>query len=348
MVNTYFTPLWGRVWSNSPSKEDIARRDSSTTDAEDGHELHPHHTIHMINLIDKKGVQAKLGKLWNSALHLMHSQPVSVFPRFGTYSPHKDPVAAYKIGSDGATAKVAATTTSEVQTILDGTTDRNATSVLSGAFNVTAQDLLRLHSVRYPHSSLDTPLLVDYADPGYSIGDNSVSVCTELIWFDYHHKCHDGPGAVLELFPLLQRAMHTDNLYVHVNGTTKPTVSLHHASSRSVGSQGGDQNMHILSTQKHIIRTNCMDCLDRTNVMQSVVSRWVLMRQIVSLRDAILPEVGVDGGVGRNNSTSARARLLRVNHYKSLELPDKVNKTHAFVPLLLFSIALYGTSKMLY
>ena len=28
------------------------------------------------------------------------------------------------------------------------------------------------------------------------------------------------------------------------------------------------------------MRTNCMDCLDRTNVVQSVVSRWALNRQL--------------------------------------------------------------------
>ncbi|KAF9987059.1 hypothetical protein BGZ65_005254 [Modicella reniformis] len=32
--------------------------------------------------------------------------------------------------------------------------------------------------------------------------------------------------------------------------------------------------------QTSIVRTNCMDCLDRTNVVQSVVSRWVLNRQL--------------------------------------------------------------------
>lgn len=32
--------------------------------------------------------------------------------------------------------------------------------------------------------------------------------------------------------------------------------------------------------QTSVIRTNCMDCLDRTNVVQSTLSRWVLNRQL--------------------------------------------------------------------
>ena len=32
--------------------------------------------------------------------------------------------------------------------------------------------------------------------------------------------------------------------------------------------------------QTSVIRTNCMDCLDRTNVVQSTFGRWVLTRQL--------------------------------------------------------------------
>ncbi|KAF9971087.1 hypothetical protein BGZ73_006013 [Actinomortierella ambigua] len=39
----------------------------------------------------------------------------------------------------------------------------------------------------------------------------------------------------------------------------------------------------VLDIQTSVVRTNCMDCLDRTNVVQSVVARWVLNRQLRSL-----------------------------------------------------------------
>lgn len=37
------------------------------------------------------------------------------------------------------------------------------------------------------------------------------------------------------------------------------------------------------STQKGVFRTNCMDCLDRTNVVQSVISRHLLLTWLAKL-----------------------------------------------------------------
>ncbi|KAG0365953.1 hypothetical protein BGZ54_006001 [Gamsiella multidivaricata] len=39
----------------------------------------------------------------------------------------------------------------------------------------------------------------------------------------------------------------------------------------------------VYQRQSSVVRTNCMDCLDRTNVVQSVISRWVLNRQLQEL-----------------------------------------------------------------
>ncbi|KAF9914742.1 hypothetical protein BX616_007652 [Lobosporangium transversale] len=45
-----------------------------------------------------------------------------------------------------------------------------------------------------------------------------------------------------------------------------------------------EANRHMIQRVYHrqssVVRTNCMDCLDRTNVVQSVISRWVLNRQL--------------------------------------------------------------------
>jgi hypothetical protein len=37
------------------------------------------------------------------------------------------------------------------------------------------------------------------------------------------------------------------------------------------------------NAQKGIFRTNCMDCLDRTNVVQSVLGRQILLSWLVKL-----------------------------------------------------------------
>ena len=47
----------------------------------------------------------------------------------------------------------------------------------------------------------------------------------------------------------------------------------------------GDPN-GALETRVHqsaVVRTNCMDCLDRTNVVQSMLGRWTLTRQLIDI-----------------------------------------------------------------
>jgi phosphatidylinositol 4-phosphatase len=38
--------------------------------------------------------------------------------------------------------------------------------------------------------------------------------------------------------------------------------------------------LEVRSQQSAVVRTNCMDCLDRTNVVQSMLGRWALTRQL--------------------------------------------------------------------
>ena len=51
-----------------------------------------------------------------------------------------------------------------------------------------------------------------------------------------------------------------------------------------------NQEQTILSFQNGVVRTNCMDCLDRTNVVQSLIARFVLEKQLKVL-----------GVIGENN-----------------------------------------------
>lgn len=45
------------------------------------------------------------------------------------------------------------------------------------------------------------------------------------------------------------------------------------------GAPGGQ--LDTRSTQSSVVRTNCMDCLDRTNVVQSMLGRWAMTRQLI-------------------------------------------------------------------
>ncbi|CAN0307373.1 unnamed protein product, partial [Ectocarpus sp. 4 AP-2014] len=70
------------------------------------------------------------------------------------------------------------------------------------------------------------------------------------VWFDFHHEC---------------RNMHWENL-----------DKLLGIVDREFGEQGfyhAGPGGEILRLQDGVVRTNCMDCLDRTNVVQSLLAR---------------------------------------------------------------------------
>ncbi|KAI4249477.1 MAG: hypothetical protein LQ352_005623 [Teloschistes flavicans] len=41
--------------------------------------------------------------------------------------------------------------------------------------------------------------------------------------------------------------------------------------------------LEVRSRQTAVVRTNCMDCLDRTNVIQTMLARWTLTRQLLDM-----------------------------------------------------------------
>ncbi|KAL8293443.1 hypothetical protein RQP46_000144 [Phenoliferia psychrophenolica] len=49
----------------------------------------------------------------------------------------------------------------------------------------------------------------------------------------------------------------------------------------------------VFSTQTGVVRTNCIDCLDRTNVVQSAISRWMLNRHLVRIGLSSQEEAGM-------------------------------------------------------
>ncbi|EGW32314.1 uncharacterized protein SPAPADRAFT_61390 [Spathaspora passalidarum NRRL Y-27907] len=80
------------------------------------------------------------------------------------------------------------------------------------------------------------------------------------IYFDFHHECkgmrYDRINLLLER--LIQLGYTSDNYFSYDLAENK-----------------------ILSVQNKIVRTNCMDCLDRTNVVQGELARWVLQNQFI-------------------------------------------------------------------
>lgn len=81
----------------------------------------------------------------------------------------------------------------------------------------------------------------------------------KYIYFDFHHECSKmrWDRVKLLLDHLTQLGFTNENFFAFDLGTNT-----------------------VKSVQKKVVRTNCMDCLDRTNVVQSMLGRWVLQRQL--------------------------------------------------------------------
>ena len=132
----------------------------------------------------------------------------------------------------------------------------------------------KLLKEKYGHTSI--ALLVDKGSVEAPIGQEYESLVRSYIedkksekaelgfhWFDFHHECQ---GMKFENVSILVQAL-------------RPTIEDFGLTSEEDGA--------LQKTQSGIIRTNCMDCLDRTNVVQSALGREVLQRLLDDLDIAI-------------------------------------------------------------
>lgn len=86
------------------------------------------------------------------------------------------------------------------------------------------------------------------------------------IWFDFHAECKGGRWDKLEsLLRELTPVLDKQGYFCAVP---------------SGGSGDACTGWQVLSAQDGVIRTNCMDCLDRTNVVQSIFGRYILYKQL--------------------------------------------------------------------
>jgi len=116
---------------------------------------------------------------------------------------------------------------------------------LGRAFDAVLQALLDVYSVGKENSKND----------GFGLPPKAL----EHIWFDFHAEVKNGQWDKL----------------VSLLNQVKETLDEHAYFSASME---GNDNWTVLSQQRGIIRTNCMDCLDRTNVVQSIFGRYMLYR----------------------------------------------------------------------
>lgn len=81
------------------------------------------------------------------------------------------------------------------------------------------------------------------------------------IYFDFHHEC---------------RNMKWHRVKLLIDHLTEMGLSNTDYFHKILSADGG----RVVSEQKSTVRTNCMDCLDRTNVVQSVLAHWILQNEL--------------------------------------------------------------------
>lgn len=132
------------------------------------------------------------------------------------------------------------------------------------------QAAIRKHfeALEKEYGHIQAALLVDKHGPEVKIGEAYEAAVEELnktlkppvdiYWFDFHAECRGMKFENVDrLVKVLQEKIDAFGETVVENGVAT-------------------------QTQKGIIRTNCMDCLDRTNVAESAVGQYVLQRDLES------------------------------------------------------------------
>jgi hypothetical protein len=103
----------------------------------------------------------------------------------------------------------------------------------------------------------------------------------DFVWFDFHHECKNMK------YENLQRLLDEEYIKTAINEylPTYITISSNYSFSNAK-EDGFDLNdeIKIVSQQNGVIRTNCIDCLDRTNVVQTLFSRHVLHNTLNNLK----------------------------------------------------------------
>eukprot|EP00521_Asterionellopsis_glacialis_P016235 CAMPEP_0195297088 /NCGR_PEP_ID=MMETSP0707-20130614/20798_1 /TAXON_ID=33640 /ORGANISM="Asterionellopsis glacialis, Strain CCMP134" /LENGTH=997 /DNA_ID=CAMNT_0040358789 /DNA_START=190 /DNA_END=3183 /DNA_ORIENTATION=+ len=130
---------------------------------------------------------------------------------------------------------------------------------LGKAFDAVLEAVLEVHEDDAEEGERDK---VNDVSPRLVFPQNMV----EHTWYDFHAETKGGQWGKLQ----------------NLLDTLSPTLEEHGyfcATPPSASSRGASK-WNIVHRQNGVVRTNCMDCLDRTNVVQSIFGRFMLFRQM--------------------------------------------------------------------
>lgn len=104
----------------------------------------------------------------------------------------------------------------------------------------------------------ELPVKEAYESAVHALNDSEL----HYVYFDFHHEC---------------RKMRWYRVKLLIDHLSKMGLKDSDFFQEKVGADGSTVDV---KQQRSTVRTNCMDCLDRTNVVQSVLAHWVLQKAL--------------------------------------------------------------------
>ena len=164
------------------------------------------------------------------------------------------------------------------------------------------KDISSIMNIKNKLSTIKTNILNQINSPRSPFFNSNVYIKTRFVWFDYHKKCKGGNVDALKgLFPTVKQSIiNKEGFFSFQIIQNDSRNSINNNDNDENGSKSNSNNVNanseivnknildnsselkfrVLNIQKNIVRTNCIDCLDRTNVVQTTIARWSLNYQL--------------------------------------------------------------------
>lgn len=96
-------------------------------------------------------------------------------------------------------------------------------------------------------------------------------------WFDFHHECRNMKWKNISiLISKIDSFLESKDYFRFLVECAPKKQDITQTESK----EDAKLISNITLLQSGCVRTNCMDCLDRTNVVQSVISKRILLKQL--------------------------------------------------------------------
>jgi hypothetical protein len=165
---------------------------------------------------------------------------------------------------------------------------------------------ISLSKIRNKLSNIKNSVIQQMSNQGSTIK-------TRFVWFDYHKKCKNGNvNALKEIFPTVKDSILGTGGYFECIDILDDKKSLKLKEQNTM-------KFLVCNVQNNIVRTNCIDCLDRTNVVQTTVARWALNHQLrtlgVDMAEWVAPDsMSLPNNVRTHAHTLPLALIIRQSH----------------------------------